>query len=262
MERLHCGISGSRGFLGGRLAERLEQYIRVTRLDRSGELPGGIDIVYDLAAYGNYHDQKDPQETYRANVMRVLTMLDQANQDQMFILTSSNAVKLDHKTYYTASKLALEGLAQAFTNEKGLKIACVRPFSITGIGEQKRHLIPKLIDSCLNGTQMPFVPEPAHDFLDVDDFVDALLMIAERGQMRGEVYEIGSGKQYTNQEVREIVEDITGNSANVEIVKSMRSYDSREWRSNNGRIASLGWEPKKDLRQSIEEMIDYARKNT
>lgn len=251
MERI--AVSGSSGFLGGRLAQRLEQSEQVLRLDRTGNLPEGIDTVYDLASFGNAYDQKQPQEIYKANIMRVVRMLDQA-QDQRIILTSSNAVKLEHTTFYTASKLAVEKLAEAFVNERGLKVCTVRPFSITGIGEQEGHLIPKLINSCLYGTEIPFVPDPVHDFLDVDDFVSALLLISKKGQFSGEIYEVGSGIQHSNDEVRLLVEEVTGKKANIRKVENMRSYDAREWVANNERICSLGWEPKKTLRQSIVEM--------
>ena len=131
-----------------------------------------------------------------------------------------------------------------------------------GVGEQKEHLIPKLIDSCLYGTEMPFISEPVHDFLDVEDFVDALLIVKDKAQFKGEIYEVGTGTQTSNQEVRLLVEDITGKKANIRPVGNMRAYDTRDWRSNNERIYSLGWEPKKSLRESIGKMVDYARKNT
>jgi nucleoside-diphosphate-sugar epimerase len=248
-------ISGSSGFIGSRLSERLPGAIK---LDRTGELPENIDLVYDLASYGNMAHHENGEEIFKANVLRVLKLLE---SDARFILTSSLSVKLPNKTLYSSSKEAVENIARVYASE-GKKVCVVRPASITGVGEQQEHLIPKLIDSCLNGTEMPFVKEPVHDFLDVDDFVGALLTIRDKGQFVGEVYEIGTGIQFSNDEIRVLVEKYTGKKANIKLVDSMRSYDTKDWKANIERIYSLGWSPQKGILQTIQEMVDHERKNT
>jgi nucleoside-diphosphate-sugar epimerase len=105
-----------------------------------------------------------------------------------------------------------------------------------------------------------FVPEPAHDFIDVEDVVDGMLNLSNHSA-RG-IYELGSGKQYTNKEVLDIVEEKTGKKANISKVKSMRDYDTPDWVSMNFRARGFGWLPKKSLETSIEEMVeDYVKRN-
>jgi len=101
---------------------------------------------------------------------------------------------------------------------------------------------------------MPFVPDATHDYIDVEDVVDGMLTLSRR-HAKG-IFELGTGKSYSNQEVREIVEEATGKKANVYLVKNMRSYDSEDWVSKNFSARAYGWEPKKTLKQSIKEMVE------
>jgi nucleoside-diphosphate-sugar epimerase len=245
-------ISGTHGFIGRRLHGVLPQ---AEPLDRTGIIFPNVDVVYDIAGYGNMAHHTDVKEIYNANLLRVITAMDYIGEAK-YIYISTSSVGLPVQTYYSASKKA----AEEYLKVTGKNVAIARPFSVTGVGEQEEHLIPKLIDSCLNGTHMNFVPEPVHDFIDVEDFCNALIAIRDKGQFKGEVYEVGSGKQTSNDEVRLMIEGITGKKANITVVDSIRNYDTKNWCANNERISALGWKPKKTLEQTLTEMI-YARKN-
>ena len=135
-----------------------------------------------------------------------------------------------------------------------LPIAIIRPFSVTGVGEQKEHLIPTLIRSCYTGEQVNFVQEPVHDFIDVEDVVDVILNLSNNSA-RG-IFELGSGKQYSNAQVLDIVERVTGKKANINFVPSLRPYDNENWASTNFKSRGWGWSPTKSLEQSIKEMVE------
>ena len=248
------GISGVSGFIGSRLAKRLGQF---KRLDRSGIYPN-CDFIYDFAGYGNLASQKnDPSEIYQANLMRIITASKHLGIGKLLYISTSS-VSLPVQTNYSLSKKA----AEEYLRNTGLKVAICRPYTIIGTGEHEEHLIPKLIDSCLNGTKMSFVSDPVHDFLDVEDFVDALLIIKDKGLFGGEIYEVGSGHSLSNDTIRQLVEGTIGKKANLEYVKSMRAYDTKDWRANTERIYSLGWEAKKSIQQTIIEMVNHAKKNS
>ena len=119
-------------------------------------------------------------------------------------------------------------------------------------------MIPTLIRSCVTKELMPLVSGPVHDFVDVEDLVDALLLIEAKGLFEGEVYEIGTGKQTTNNEIKDMVEEEMGLKANLKITKNLRNYDTKTWKANPEKILSLGWKPKRTIRDSIRRMIaDY-----
>src|SRR3990167_3204774 len=177
MEQYKWLVSGSRGFLGSGLTAQLERSSQeVIRGDRLCEYVPKVDRVVDLAAYGNTSGHAgDIYEIYRANVMRPINLIKAIQTTSpdcrsiMFI--SSSSVLLDKQTHYSLSKQALERMVIKFAEEFQLPIVVIRPSTVTGPGEAPQRLIPKLIDSCLNGTEMPFVPDPTHDYIDVRDVV-------------------------------------------------------------------------------------------
>lgn len=274
-------MTGSSGFFGARLRKRLsqEQYqimgIEHQDLDKLKELVVSFnpDIIFHLAAYGNYHFQEDIRKIYQVNVMNLLYLLEASDgvDYKVFINIGTSSEygkkhdpmketdKLNPETFYAASKAAGTFLAKVWAIQKDKSIITIRPFSITGVGEQEHHLIPALIRSCLYGERMEFAPEPVHDFIDIDDLIDGIFLLIEHiGECKGEVFNIGTGRQYSNQEVREMVEGVTGKKAEVKILDGIRNYDTiRKWVADNSKLRSLGWEPKKDLEQSIREMVDH-----
>lgn len=255
-ERL--AIAGSHGFIGKRMFSRLEQQgYDVVRLGRDGNVPSEIDIIFDLASYGNMYHHKDEMEMFRANVLRPVTILRRKSPNTKYVYVSTSSVMLPVQTPYSESKMQAESMMDIVWPQAII----VRPYSVTGPGEQESHLIPKLINSCLTGEKMPFVPHPVHDFIDVDDFVEALWIISQKGA--GGIYNVGTGKQYSNNEVRMIVEKVTGKKANVEIVQSMRRYDTDAWVADPVRVEGLGWKPKYTLEDSVRRMYEgITQKNT
>jgi len=239
-------ISGSSGFIGSHLVQLLEQSgHEVIQLDRSGDVPPDVDVMYDLGAYGNMVGHKaTPYRVYEANNLRIANTIERLDKKTKFIYMSTSSVSLPNQTYYSASKKATEEMLRVAHETEGLKIAIARPFSVYGVGEQWEHLIPKLLESCERGYRMPFVDWPKHDWIAVEDVADALVVIAEKGQFTGEVYEIGTGKEMTNEEVLQEVQKATGKEASLKTVEGMRDYDNKSWKANLERISTLGWKPK------------------
>jgi nucleoside-diphosphate-sugar epimerase len=154
---------------------------------------------------------------------------------------------------YSRCKKAAEEILLSFMEKYDIPICIIRPFSITGVGEQKQHLIPTLIDAAFTGNQVNFSPDPTHDFIDVVDVVDGILSLSRNGA-RG-IFELGNGKKYTNAEVLDIVERVTGRNIHVNVVHSLRQYDTDNWVSTNFKARGYGWLPRISLESSIEAMV-------
>lgn len=246
--------TGLNGFIGKHLSRRIlgitgipHEEIPTTHIQDFGRF-------FFLSSYGNMANQRDAASIIQANLtdpVDVLTRSLEIKYDS-FIFVSTSSVTLPVQTVYSRAKLATEEICQAFIDLKK-PICIVRPYSVTGVGEQSRHLIPTAIRSCLYGEKMRLVEAPVHDYVDVEDFVDGMIMLSDLRQ-RG-VFEIGTGRGYTNKRVVEIVEEVTGKRANVEVVPVMRDYDTPDWVCRRKDITNLGWKPKKTLHDSISEMV-------
>ena len=214
-----------------------------------------FDYLFFLSTYGNMYSHDDEDKMFQANITDLINILVEAKKHpfKSFVYMSSSSVKLRRPTTYSRLKKAGEEILLSQMDKYHLPILIVRPFSVTGVGEQKEHLIPTLIDSCFTGKLVNFVPEPKHDYIDVSDLVKGILNLSTQG-VKG-IYEFGSGVSYSNQEVLDIVEKVTKKKANINVVDSMRSYDTTDWKSTNFKARGYGWLPKYTLEDSIKEMV-------
>ena len=242
-----CCIFGRSGFIGSHLAELLAHSGHdVVGGDRDGNVPPEVGHIVDSQSFGNYHWQTDRQEIWKANVGNLINMLEQCGGVRGFLYLSSSSVLLEKQTDYSRAKRAGEEVCRQFAQEKPVVI--VRPSTVTGPGEQPTRLIPKLIESCLTGKEIPFVAEPTHDFIDVRDFVTAAQMLLFLAQTEwGRAFNVSSGKTVSNEEVLAIVEARIGRKANVKRVEKLRDYDTKNWAVDNSPILGLGWRPKYTL---------------
>lgn len=231
------------GFISSRLKSLLPTALYLPR--DWVEVPKADRIIY-TAGYGNYYDQKDIHETYKANITEVLRLIPYT--DKSFVYISTSSVLLPVQTEYSRSKKIMEDLII----RSEYPVVAVRPSSVTGVGEQERHLIPTLIRSCIDGEEMPFVGEPTHDYIDVDDFAREVIYVSTKmRKYRNKVVNLSSGVIYSNYEVKNMVEEITGKKANVKMVESMRKYDTHKWE-----IEPDLYKAEKPLCLSIKEMVD------
>lgn len=240
-------ITGASGFIGSHLMKKID----AKALKHEDILHGhsyNADKLFFLSTYGNMAHHKDCGQTVHANVEDLLTVMTGWYSDDWLCYMSSSSVHLPVQTSYSRAKRAAEEILLAIPI---LKSCIVRPYSVTGVGEQEEHLIPTLIRSCFTGEEMNLAPYATHDFIDVEDVVDALVRLSN-DKATG-IYEFGNGFAIDNDEVRLLVEEVTGRKVNFKTVRSMREYDNENWccKSRNAY-----WEPKKTLRQSITEMVE------
>lgn len=252
-------ITGSSGFIGSHLLPHIGDAIVIPHEKIQSTKLEPFDRFFFLSSFGNMADHDDGREgtakIIKANILDLCYILNEAVQHKFksFVFISTSSVKLQIQTTYSRTKKAAEEILLAYREKYHLPILIIRPFSVTGVNEQSQHLIPVLIRSCMTGEQINFVKEPCHDYIDVDDVVSGILNLSDRGV--GGIFELGSGKSVSNQKVLELVEKITGKKAKVNIVKSLRAYDTQDWLSTNYKARGFGWLPQKSLETSIEEMV-------
>ena len=98
------------------------------------------------------------------------------------------------------------------------------------------------------------------DFIFVEDAVDALLAISQHNS-RGEVFNVGSGKEYSVEEVCEKVRAMLGSQIQPTWgVAEMRSFEPQHWCADISKARSmLGWEPKHSLDEGLAKTIEWYR---
>lgn len=276
-------ITGIHGFIAKHLALKLKmlghEVISVERetLENPVNLTDAlahtkIDYIYHLAAYGNHSDQKDEDEIIATNIIKTRFLLDATKNHnyKAFINVSSSSVYgvkespmkesdvLETTTLYGASKIAGEFLARAQAISKNKPIVSVRPFSVYGRGEGEHRFIPTVAKSIMEDKEFLLDPEVNHDWIYVEDFVAGMVVVAANAKkLKGGVVNIGSGEQFTNREIVDKLESVTGKTAKFKVKRGLREYEPKSWVADISLIKSLGWQPKVDLYKGLKETVDY-----
>jgi UDP-glucose 4-epimerase len=163
---------------------------------------------------------------------------------------------------YAVSKLAGEHMAHAYYHEYGLPTCSLRPFNVYGPGQIGGGAIRAFIETVLTGEDLIIHGDGSQvrAWCYVDDLIDALLLVLERPEAVGEVFNVGNQRSVVTifdlaSRIRRLM------SADVEIKFRPLHYTDVEMRIPNvdKARALLGWEPKVDLDEGLARTIAWYR---
>jgi UDP-glucose 4-epimerase len=163
---------------------------------------------------------------------------------------------------YAVSKLAGEHMAHAYYHEFGLPTCSLRPFNVYGPGQIGGGAIRAFIETVLAGEDLIIHGDGSQirAWCYVDDLVDALLLVLERPEAVGEVFNVGNQRSVvTIFDLASRIRRLMG--ADVEIKFRPLHYTDVEMRIPNvdKARALLGWEPKVDLDEGLARTIAWYR---
>ena len=162
---------------------------------------------------------------------------------------------------YEATKGASTLLCQGYANEYNKPIATVRPFSVYGINEPEKRLIPTLFKNFKTNT-ISQISLGVHDFIYIDDFIDGVLSVlySELELIKGDIVHFGSGTQHSNLEVFNIIKSIFNSNLGYEKINNIfNKYDSLSWVADITYAKSkYKFNPKYTLETGLKEI--YERK--
>jgi UDP-glucose 4-epimerase len=163
---------------------------------------------------------------------------------------------------YAVSKLAGEHMAHAYYHEFGLATCSLRPFNVYGPGQIGGGAIRAFIETVLAGENLIIHGDGSQirAWCYVDDLVDALLLVLERPEAVGEVFNVGNQRSVvTIFDLASRIRRLMG--ADAEIKFQPLHYTDVEMRIPNvdKARALLGWEPKVDLDEGLVRTIAWYR---
>jgi nucleoside-diphosphate-sugar epimerase len=166
-------------------------------------------------------------------------------------------------TFRGAAKAAATLLCQQAARSHGQPIVVLRLFSVYGYWERGR-LIPAAILAALRGRPLSLTsPGYRRDLVFVEDVVEACAKAVERDNVVGEIVNVGSGEQWSNEEVVETVQALCGMQVPVHVGAHPPSCsDTDHWVADIRKAKELlGWEPRHMLRPGLERTIAWFRSN-
>ncbi|MGW4210835.1 NAD-dependent epimerase/dehydratase family protein [Lentzea sp. NPDC004789] len=159
---------------------------------------------------------------------------------------------------YGASKLSGEMLIRALTGTHGLSSVIARAFTVYGPGENPRLAggeVSQYLRWHLNGLPIRVTGDldrKTRDFVHVRDLVRGLVVAAGRGE-QGEVYNIGSGREYSLRTLIDVIGRASGRTPVVD-VRDEISEDSYRMVADTARLRALGYRPEIELPDGVRAL--------
>ena len=276
--------TGQREFITSALQSPNFRLIQGDTLD----LPGltnamqGTEFVFHFAAnadvrFGTEHPRKDLEQNTIAT-FHVLEAM-RANNIQRIAFSSTGSVYGEAQVFptpedacfpvqtslYGASKLAGEGLIQAYCEGYGFQGYIFRFVSILGERYSHGHVFD-FYKKLLQNPDELFILGDGHQrksYLHVRDCIDAMLFVIENAEEKVNIYNLGTD------EYCEVNDSIGWICEHLEL-NPHRTYSGGErgWIGDNpfifldtSKIRALGWKPKLTIREGILTTLDYLRTN-
>jgi nucleoside-diphosphate-sugar epimerase len=213
------------------------------------------DVVIHLAASA-FIAEADPTVFYQINLLGTRNLLEAlSNADRkpecIILASSANVYGNADKKYlseddppqpandYAVSKLAMEYLAKTYKDKLGIVIA--RPFNYTGVGQDSKFLIPKIVSHFRDNAKVIELGNlnVAREFCDVRDIATYYRKIAEVKPCNLTV-NLCSGRAHTLLEVLEAASSISGQTLEVTINPKFVRQNEVPWLCGNpSRLTSL-----------------------
>lgn len=289
-------VTGADGFVGRHLSEHLiacgdEVIASETDItDRDAIIEGlraaDAEVVYHLAAQADVGGSwTNPIETLRVNVEGTMNVLDAARLAgcrRVVAVTSADVYgtvteadlplretqRLRPVSPYAASKAAADMVCIQAALGHGLDVVRVRAFNHLGPGQSDRFVasaIASRIAACeRDGTATVRIGnlEARRDFTDVRDVVRAYRALMVDGEA-GEAYHVCSG---VDRSVRDLTDILVGHSTTDIVLETdpalLRPVDLKVLRGDNSKISErTGWSPTIPIEQTLEDLLEFWRRN-
>jgi len=256
------------------------------------------DIVFHLAAESHVDRSiEGPQEFIATNVMGTSVLLEKAQSyyealnsndkaafrfihvstDEVFGALGKTGKFSESSPYrpnspYSASKASSDLLVRSWFKTYGLPVCITNCSNNYGPRQHDEKLIPTIIRSAMGGKPIPIYGSGMNvrDWLFVQDHVEALLAVAERG-VSGEQYCIGGGFEEPNIEIANRICSILDKYApsaeggsyarQITFVTDRPGHDFRYAIDGSKMLNELGWKPRYKFADALEETIIWQVSN-
>jgi dTDP-glucose 4,6-dehydratase len=256
------------------------QFVKGDITDREAVLASleGHDAVVHFAAESHVDRSiQSPDEFVRTNCGGTNVLCDAARRSsiQTFLHISTDEVygSIEHGSFteedrlgprspYSASKAASDLLALSYHSTYGLPVIVTRSSNNFGPYQFPEKIIPLFVTNLLEGKKVPLYGDGLNerDWCFVDDNCSAIDLVLRKGSV-GEIYNIGAGNEIPNNELTELILETLGHDQSMVEYVADRSGHDRRYSIDTRRVRALGWEPRREFREALDETINWYRQN-
>ena len=220
----------------------------------------GYDVIFHMAALARIQPSlKYPHKTIYNNFVSALNVLETARKNNVrFVYAGSSS--FHHGLYespYAWSKHSGEQLCKLYSNIYDLSTVVCRFYNVYGSYQVEEGtwatVIGKFENQFRNNKPLTIVGdgEQRRDFTHIDDIVDGLIKCSEQ-PFRGEIFELGRGKNYS---INEIADMFGKDYPRINLPSQLGEYD-RTLADYSLAQDVLDWKPTVDIKDYIKEKLD------
>jgi len=170
---------------------------------------------------------------------------------------------------YACSKTLDEFLALAYYHERQMPVTVVRLFNTVGPRQTGHYgmVVPRFVRQALRGEPLTVYGDGKQTrcFTHVSDAVRAMIGLMDADHTVGEVYNLGSERETPILELAERVKQLTESASPIIFVPYTEAYGDnfedmpRRVPSLEKIRAAISWEPRIDLDDILQSVIEYER---
>lgn len=180
------------------------------------------------------------------------------------VLPKREAMLPEPASPYAISKLDCEYLARMFYTEHGLCTTCLRYFNVYGPRQDPNSpysgVISVFLKRALAGEDIIIHGDgmQTRDFVYVEDVVRANELVLKHGD--GEVFNVGTGRSITVNELAERIVDITGSESRI-VYGEERAGDVRYSEADVGAIEGIGYKAQVSVEEGLRRYCEFEANN-
>jgi len=162
---------------------------------------------------------------------------------------------------YAATKKAGEVLCHAFHHLFGIRVACLRFFTVYGPRQRPEMAIHKFTHILASGGEVEQYGDgsSARDYTYVDDIVEGVVRSLDRCSGY-HIWNLGGSHTITLAELVQAIADELGVAPRVRRLAMQPGDVDRTWADVGKARAELKWEPRVDLRAGLARFVEWYRK--
>jgi UDP-glucose 4-epimerase len=256
----------------------------VTDFDLVRDVFKEASLVFHLAARNIIVSTRNPREDYEVNIGGTLNVLLAARELEIprVVYSSSTSVygnprylpiNEDDATNmlspYAVSKFAGENYCKAFYESYGLSSAVVRYSNVYGTAQRPDNpycgVVSKFFESAMKG-ESPRIHgdgEQTRDFTYIDDVVEATLLAGVSAKADGQVYNVGTGREVTVNQLARLIIEITGAKVDPAYVDRRDIDNIRRRVVNIEKIRrELRWIPTFTVEQGLRRTYEWLKETS
>lgn len=245
-----------------------------TKINSYKHLLNNVDIIYHLISTTNVNNSNDKiVQDIQDNLIGTIRLLNECVKHKkikkIIFISSGGTVYGEKNSFpikessqenpissYGIVKLAIEKYLALYNHEYGLNYAILRISNAYGPNHKSKDqgLINVLLNKIVNNESFELYGDGniKRDYIYIDDIINALIII-KNINTKEKIFNIGSGKSYSINEIIKITEEITNKKIKI-IYKPQRKQDVF---INELDISlakqKLKWEPKTNLYDGIKK---------